>query len=202
MDMVNADLLNVIPMVSGFRSLHKTFYSPFGITVPNAFSDWISDAQIIKTELGKLGIDVKTETPSVASWTNDLDVGSFDTSLTYGVTYYNPYFYYYYTLDGANATPIGTVTTSNYERYKNPQVDQLLNSYLSLTSQSKQVAVIDQLQKVMLTQVPVIPMFYNANWNQYSTKYFTDYPSASNPYATPTYSWPDVQVEFTHLKVK
>ncbi|MCY0899388.1 MAG: ABC transporter substrate-binding protein [Firmicutes bacterium] len=172
------------------------------VTVPNSFSDWIEDAQIIRENLGKLGITVHVNTPSVSTWTSDLDTGTFSMSLTYGLNYYNPYFYYFYTLDGVNSAPIGKVATSNYERYNNPATNQLLAEYDDATTLQQQKPIIDKLQAIMLQQVPVIPMFYNANWNEYDTRYYVGWPSASDPYCTPDYTWPDVEVEFTHLRVR
>jgi len=174
----------------------------FTMTVPTGFSDWIEDSQIISTDLAQLGITVHVSTPSVSTWTNDLDTGSYNMSLTYGINYYNPYFYYDYNLDSANTAAIGQVATSNYERYSNAQTDQLLTEYEGSTSATQQKAIVQQLEKVMLQQVPLIPMFYNANWNEYDTRYFVGWPNASDPYVTPDYTWPDVEVEFTHLSLR
>lgn len=174
----------------------------FTMTVPTGFSDWIEDSQIISGDLAKLGITLHVNTPSVTTWTNDLDTGNFQMSLTYGINYYNPYFYYDYNLDSANTAAVGKVATSNYERYSSSSTDALLSEYQGLTNSTQQKAVIQKLEQVMLSQVPVIPMFYNANWNEYDSRYVVGWPSASNPYVTPDYTWPDVEVEFTHLKLR
>ena len=44
------------------------------------------------------------------------------------------------------------------------------------------IADIASIAKVVLTQVPAIPLTARPNWFDYSTKYFTGWPSASDPY--------------------
>lgn len=172
----------------------------FTLIVPTGFSDWIEDASIIQNNLKALGITVNVDTPSVSTWTSDMETGNYDMTLNFGLNYYNPYFYYDNNLSGANTAPIGQTATSNYERYNNPTVNALLKTYQQSTSKTQQHQIIDQLQQVMLQQVPVIPMFSAANWNEYDTRYYVGWPDASHPYVTPTYNSPDVEMEFTHLE--
>jgi peptide/nickel transport system substrate-binding protein len=174
----------------------------FTMIVPTGFSDWIEDSSIIQSNLKQLGITVNVQTPSISTWVSDMETGDFDMTLNFGLNDFNPYFYYQDDLNSANSAPIGKVATSNYERYDNSQVNALLTQYQQSTSSSAQHRIIDQLEKVMLTQVPVIPMFYAANWNEYDTRYYVGWPTASNPYAVPTYNTPDVEMEFTHLRVR
>lgn len=174
----------------------------FTMIVPTGFSDWIEDAAIIQGNLKQLGITVNVQTPSVSTWVSDMETGDFDVTLNFGLNQFNPYFYYQDDLNSANSAPIGKVATSNYERYDNAQVDALLTKYQQSTNTAEQHQIIDQLEKVMLTQVPVIPMFYAANWNEYDNRYYVGWPTASNPYAVPTYNTPDVEMEFTHLSVR
>lgn len=172
----------------------------FTMIVPTGFSDWIEDAAIIQSNLKALGITVNVQTPSVSTWVSDMQTGTFDMTLNFGLNQYNPYFYYESDLATSNSAPIGQDATSNYERYSNQNVDNLLNEYAQSTSATQQKQIIDQLEQVMLQQVPVIPMFYAANWNEYDNRYYVGWPDASNPYVTPTYALPDVEMEFTHLK--
>ncbi len=174
----------------------------FTMIVPTGFSDWIEDASIIQGNLKALGITLNVNTPSISTWVSDMQTGSFDMTLNFGLNQYNPYFYYEADLASSNSAPIGKNATSNYERYSNPKVDAMLAHYAQSTSATQQHQIIDQLQQVMLSQVPVIPMFYAANWNEYDNRYYTGWPNASNPYATPTYNSPDVEMEFTHLAPK
>jgi peptide/nickel transport system substrate-binding protein len=87
-------------------------------------------------------------------------------------------------------------------RFSDPAVDKLLNDY-SAASESEQHSIVSQLQKVMLTQVPTIPMTQSAYWFQYSTKNLTGWPTPSNPYALPApYAIPDNEQVLINLKGK
>ena len=43
----------------------------------------------------------------------------------------------------------------------------------------------NQIQGIMLEQVPVIPVTESVAWYQYNTKVFTGWPTKDNPYAAP-----------------
>ena len=50
----------------------------------------------------------------------------------------------------------------------------------------------NQLQQVMLKDVPVIPVTEEVDWFQYDTSKFTGWVTQSNPYAQPAaYAYPD-----------
>jgi len=55
------------------------------------------------------------------------------------------------------------------------------------------------LEKIVATQLPVIPMFYGVAWDEYNTTHFTGWPNASNPYATGEPDGP--QNEYTVLQL-
>lgn len=173
----------------------------FNITVPNDYTDWIQTCKVLKDNLAAVGITLNLQTPSDTGWYNQLQTGQYDMSLTYGLNAYNPWFYYDSVLSSANTAPIGKPASSNFERWSNPTTDQLLQSYQETTDKAKQKQIINQLEQLMVTQVPLIPLFYNANWNEYSTKNFVGWPDASNPYATPDFLFQDNEVIMTHLKL-
>jgi peptide/nickel transport system substrate-binding protein len=51
---------------------------------------------------------------------------------------------------------------------------------------------VDQLEKVMLSDVPVIPITEAVDWFQYDTGSFSGWPTPSNQYAQPAaYNYPD-----------
>jgi peptide/nickel transport system substrate-binding protein len=173
----------------------------FNFAVPTGFTDWIQSYKVISDDLAKLGITLHLQTPSQEAWYNQLQTGSFDMSLTYGLNAFDPWFYYYSVLSSDNSAPIGKPASSNFERWSDPTTDQLLKQYQSLTDLNQRKDVIHKLEKIMIDQVPLIPLFYNANWNQYSTKDFVGWPDANNPYATPSFTFPDNEVIMTHLQL-
>ncbi|MCI1881912.1 MAG: ABC transporter substrate-binding protein [Sporolactobacillus sp.] len=171
----------------------------FTIEVPTGWTDWITNCKLIKSQLNQLGINLTVKTPNQSTWSNDLGMGHFDMSFTSGLNLYDPWFYYDNYLNSNNAKQGSTPAAGNYGGWKDKKTDQLLNAYKSTTNAQEKKKIINDLQVIMYEQSPVIPLFYNANWNQYSTKKFVGWPTAKNPYATPTFAIPDTEIIMTHL---
>src|SRR4029077_1586986 len=103
-------------------------------------------------------------------------------------------------LYSANSAPIGKPAGSNFERYSNPATDALINEYATTTDPTMQHSIVDQLQKVMLQDVPVIPVTESVDWFQYDTGSFSGWPTPSNPFAQPAaYNYPDWGQVMMHL---
>jgi peptide/nickel transport system substrate-binding protein len=59
----------------------------------------------------------------------------------------------------------------------------------------------NQLQKILVDQVPVIPVLEEVDWFQFNKLAFTGFPSAKNPYAQPgLYNEPDWGYVLDNLK--
>jgi peptide/nickel transport system substrate-binding protein len=52
----------------------------------------------------------------------------------------------------------------------------------------------------MYTQTPVVLLYYGGSWGLFSTKSFTGWPSASDPYTLPTNYNNALLTVLTHLK--
>jgi peptide/nickel transport system substrate-binding protein len=61
----------------------------------------------------------------------------------------------------------------------------------------------NQLQQVMVSDVPIIPVVEAVDWYQYDTASFTGWPTSTDPYAQPAaYSYPDMEQVLLHLQPK
>ncbi|MGO9280105.1 MAG: ABC transporter substrate-binding protein [Streptosporangiaceae bacterium] len=167
---------------------------PLSFTILNngGFSDWVAAVQTIQASLKAVGIQVTPENLAATTYESDLYTGKYQLgydSETGGPT---PYFELRQWLYSPNSAPIGTAAGSNFERYSNPATDALINEYGATTSAAMQHSIVDQLQKVMLQDVPVIPVTEEVDWFQYDTGSFSGWPTQSNPYAQPAaYNYPD-----------
>ncbi len=171
------------------------------ITV-SGYTDWDASLQEIKQEVAPLGIQLNIQDVASATYSSRLDNGDYD--LAYGAETGGPAPYYELRqmLYSANSAPLGKAATSNWERFSDPAVDKLIESYASSTD-AEQHTIINQLQKVMLEQVPVLPTTENVDWFQYNTKNFTGWPTAQDQYALPSpYSLPDQEQVLLHLSPK
>ncbi len=169
------------------------------LEVPTGWTDWIQDCQIIKSNLAQLGITVNVQTPSVTTDMNNMFTGNFDMALMYENSYANPWFVYDQVLASNESAPIGKVAAANYERWINRPTDTLLAQYEKTTNVAKERQIIDQLQKIMYTQLPVVNLMYGAAWNEYQTNHYVGWPTQQNPYAMPSNTYPDNLVIITHL---
>jgi peptide/nickel transport system substrate-binding protein len=175
---------------------------PLSFTILNngGFSDWVAAVQTIQTSLKAVGIAVTPENLAATTYQTDLYTGKYQLgygSETGGPT---PYFELRQWLYSANSAPIGTAAGSNFERYSNPATDALINEYGATTSAATQQSIVDQLEKVMLTDVPVIPVTESVDWYQYDTGSFTGWVTKSDPYAQPAaYNYPDWGQMLLHL---
>ena len=174
----------------------------FTLEVPTGWTDYIQDTQIIQKELGRLGIKVRVETPSVSTDYSDVETGHFQAALVYGWAESNPYFIYDYILSRSESAPVGQATAfnANSERWNNTETNTLLSQLQATKSVAKQHRLVDALQKITFTQVPVVSLVYGASWNEYQTNHYVGWPTPKNPYADPSISWPDTLIEMTHLR--
>ena len=93
---------------------------------------------------------------------------------------------YYNLLSSDFLHPIGESAPSNYQRYSNPEVDALLTEFRTSVDETRQKEIAGELQEVMYNDVPIVSVYYAGLWGLVSNKSFTGWPSAENPYMTPT----------------
>jgi peptide/nickel transport system substrate-binding protein len=170
----------------------------FTIKTISGYSDWDSSLQVITQELKAVGIAVNVQDENSGPYGTDLASGHFQ--LAYAgsgglgpVPGPSPY----YELRGALFS--GSIGSYNFSRFKSASTDALFNEYAG-ASQPQQVQIMHQIQKVMVDQIPYIPVTEGVDWFQYDTKNIGGWPNASNPYAQPSpYASPDNAVVLTHL---
>jgi peptide/nickel transport system substrate-binding protein len=170
----------------------------FTIKTISGYSDWDSSLQIITQELKAVGIAVTVQDENSTPYAADLQGGHFQ--LAYAgsgglgpIPGPSPY----YELRGALFS--GSIGSYNFSRFKSAAADSLFNQYAG-ASQSQQVQIMHEIQKMMVDEIPFIPVTEGVDWFQYDTTNVSGWPTASNPYAQPSpYASPDNAVVVTHL---
>ena len=167
------------------------------------FSDWVSAVNVIQSELKAVGIQVTPDNLSGSTYSTDVADGHFQLAYDWDSGGPTPYYELRAILDSANTAAIGSPAASNYERYSSTSTDALIKQYAATTSTAAQHQVIDQLEHVMLSQVPVIPVTEQVDWYQYDTQHIGGWVTQSDPYAQPgQYLTPDWGVVLLHLYYK
>jgi peptide/nickel transport system substrate-binding protein len=171
----------------------------FNLNVVTGWSDWVTDCQIIASELKAIGIQVNVNALSYNAYSVANENGTFDMAIG-SVAGSTPFYVYQALLSKGKSAPVGQIASSNYERWMDPTTEQLLSQYATTTDKNVQLQALYGLEKIMVEKVPAIPMVYGAFWFEYSTKNFTGWPTQDNPYAVGA-NWqaPDNEQTVLHL---
>jgi peptide/nickel transport system substrate-binding protein len=175
----------------------------FSIANNGGFSDWVAAVNVIQQNLKAVGIQVTPKNMAAPAYQAAMYNGNYQLGYYAETGGPSPYYELRQWLFSGNSAPIGQPAGSNFERYSNPGTDALINAYPATTDPAKQHSIVNQLQKVMLSQVPVIPITEQVDWFQYDTGKFTGWVTQQNPYAQPAaYNYPDWGQQMMHLAPK
>jgi peptide/nickel transport system substrate-binding protein len=151
------------------------------ISVPQGWSDWEAARDMIISSTKDAGIRLHAKVKDFNTWQSDRNTGKFDLVIdnAYQLSD-NPWTYW----NGVFHMPVITTGTgqtfANYERYDNPTA-WALTQKLDKTppSDTKTIASLNnQLQTILMQDLPLIPLWYNGIWAQMTSKYWTNWPAA------------------------
>jgi peptide/nickel transport system substrate-binding protein len=173
------------------------------IHVISGWSDWVASNQIITKNLSDIGISSKVALePDWGSWQPNAMSTKFPTLLWQGGSQGSPYGYFYANLSQNAFIPSGTdgSPTGNWEHYANAQATSLLSQWKATLDPKKQQAIATQLEKIWLTDLPIVPLFIGPRWSTYSTKYFHCFDTPKNFFGDPIFTtFPDNVLSFTRI---
>lgn len=156
------------------------------IIVPNGWTDWMESIRVIAESAKAVGINVTPDFPDYAARTDALQRGNFDLAIANDAQISNtPWTYYNWIF----RQPIADVMNAgNFGRYENAQawdlVQQLDRTPVEDVEGAKRIT--SQLQRIMLTDLPIIPLWYNGMWSQVSNNVWTNFPSDSSYHVVPS----------------
>jgi peptide/nickel transport system substrate-binding protein len=171
----------------------------FSIEDPSSYTDYATDAQLIAGQLNSEGFEVSFDGVQATQWYSDVAAGNFQAVLRWSNQGPTPWDYFDLWMDNGLSAPIGKPAGGDFGRYDSPQVQSLLERYTATDNPATQQHVLDQLETVMATQAPVIPLLYGAAWYEYSTKDYTGWPTGSDPYIDPVPNAPYMEYTLLHL---
>jgi peptide/nickel transport system substrate-binding protein len=193
-------------VVGGVRENSAGQKLSFSIVNNGGFSDWVATLQdVVIPELAAVGIQAKLDDLSQTSYESALYTGKYQIGYDDQTGGPGPFYEFRQWLFSGNSAPIGQLAATNWERYSNKSTDALINEYEATpsTDTAKQTSILNQLQLVMLKEVPIIPVTGEVDWYQWSTKNFTGWPTPPHWYAQPAqYAYPDWGQVLLHLGPK
>jgi peptide/nickel transport system substrate-binding protein len=173
----------------------------FTIVNNGGFSDWVASVNVIQQNLKAVGIQVTPKNLAQTAHQTAIFTGKYDLGYYAETGGPTPYYELRQWLYSGNSAPIGQPAGSNFERYSNKATDALINAYPTTTDTGQQHAIVTKLQKVMLQDVPVIPITESVDWFQYDTGTFKGWVTQANPYAQPAaYNYPDWGQQMMNLQ--
>lgn len=158
----------------------------FSLLFPSSYSDWMTDCSIIEQNLSAIGIAVNCDGVSYQTWSADESTGqfqaTFDTAV--GPTPYQEY-NEVFSVGPSGLPAIGQSNDYvNLERYVNPQAEAVLKQLQTINpaNTSAQKAAVSVLEKIMVNDVPVIPLFESTYHEDFVNGPLYGWPSSSNNY--------------------
>ena len=163
--------------------------APVSIECPKGWTDWEDAIMVILGSLKEIGIAAEKKFVEYAVWDADLRLGTFDLAIktqTAERSMATPWFRFQQLLYSKNLPKINQSAFYNQGRYKNEKVNELQEAIPSIADSSLLKKAYKDLNKIVMDEVPVVPLFYKpTQYYQFSTKYWTNYPTEENPYAPP-----------------
>jgi peptide/nickel transport system substrate-binding protein len=150
------------------------------IIVPNGWSDWMTAIQMIADSAKDAGIRVTPAYPDFNGLVDERNSGKFDLVINNEKQIGNTPFTYY---DYLFHLPIAEKQTfANFSRFTQagatPWALTLKLNKTKSTEVAKAKKIHSQIQKVILEDLPAIPLWYNGMWSQYNTSVWTSFPAA------------------------
>ncbi len=172
----------------------------FSVYDPVPFSDYWENAALMSQELQPLGMDVTTKpAQGYSDWNTNItsQPSQWQTAIHWGNGGSIPYIQFQNWLDSKDANSV-----AHYQGYSNPDADAALRKYESTdpSDTATLYPIVQQLEKIMSTDVPDAPLLYGADWNVFSSAKYTGWPNQSHPYMNPSPSDPQMPYILMQLK--
>ncbi|MHB8589620.1 MAG: ABC transporter substrate-binding protein [Candidatus Dormibacteraceae bacterium] len=172
----------------------------FSVYDPVPFSDYWENAALMSQELQPLGMDVTTKpAQGYSDWNTNItsNPSQWQTAIHWGSGGSIPYTQYQNWFDSKDANSV-----AHYIGYSNPSADAALRKYESTdpSDTASLYPIVQQLEKIMSTDVPEAPLLYGADWNVFSSAKYTGWPNQSHPYMNPSPSDPQMPYILMQLK--
>jgi peptide/nickel transport system substrate-binding protein len=156
------------------------------LATPSGWTDWNEAARVITDSAKSAGIQVTAETPAAEVVQDQRESGQFDLILDNQRQMANtPWTYYEYVF---GLPVLEQQTTINFGRYENQEAWDLVNQLnaTKIDDLDGMKSIASRLQRIQLTEEPVIPLWYNGLWAQYSNSVWTNWPADGSAAVLPT----------------
>jgi len=176
---------------SGMLNLRNGKGEPltFFASCPAGWTDWEATIKIAVEGMRAIGINVKEQFVEYPVWDSNLKNGLFDFTMKTPLPEQSPslpWSRFDQVMSSHNLVPVGEVMYLNEGRYQNSTADSLLQLIPEHTATVEIKNAYRALNRLFMDEMPIIPLMYRP-WffYQFSTKYWSNFPTEKNPYAPP-----------------
>jgi len=158
------------------------------ITAPSDWNDYVDSGMMLaQTWTQELGANATFEGIDVDTWWGDRSTGDFNAAQrAAGTTGPLPFFLYRDMIAQPGMggfAEMGAAGDWNLGRWVNPEAGQAFTALTSSPVAAEREAGLRALQRLMVEEVPVIPLAPRPIFSAFSTMCYTGWPSDANPYA-------------------
>ncbi len=152
------------------------------VIVPNGWSDWMEAAKIIASNAQAVGINVQADYPDYNGYLDARLQGTFDLAIDNQPQLSNTPWSYYHWVFYDKLADIATSQGGNYGRYDNQTAFDLVTQLDKTPTDDLATMkdLVSKLQTIQLTDMPVIPLWYNGAWAQFNSTYWTNWPGSGD----------------------
>jgi peptide/nickel transport system substrate-binding protein len=158
-------------------------------TCPSGWTDWETTVKIAVSGMRAIGIDAREKFLEYPVWDKELKNGLFDFTMKTPHPELSPscpWMRFEKVMSTKYWAPVGQVMYENEGRFKNAQADSLLLALPRLTDQAEIIKGYQMLNRIFMSEMPVVPLMYRPwHFYQFSTRTWTNFPTAKNPYSPP-----------------
>jgi len=170
----------------GFRDNKDGSPIALEIIVPNGWTDWMESIKVLSESAKAVGINVEPAFPDYGARTDAIQQGTFDLAIVNDQQLSNtPWTYYNWIF----RQPVADVMNAgNFGRYESPEAWDLVQQLDQTPVEDLEgmKAITSQLQTIQLTDVPIIPLWFNGMWSQVSDAVWTNWPSDAGNHFLPS----------------
>ncbi|HEY8942662.1 MAG TPA: ABC transporter substrate-binding protein [Polyangiaceae bacterium] len=167
------------------------------IKSPTGWSDWEAIVRIAVRGMRSVGIDARERFVDASLFWTALYGGDFDLIMYTPASSplpSTPWSRFEWVLTSNDwSPPRAEKMYKNMGRFNNPKsptylprVDELLNTIPKLTDEAELMAAYREINRLYMELQPTLPLVYRPDqFYEFSTKYWTNFPTAANPYLPP-----------------
>ncbi|MDC9825134.1 ABC transporter substrate-binding protein [Devosia sp. ZB163] len=156
----------------------------FGISMPSGWTDWVNTGQTVAENLQDVGINASLKTMDQGAWFDGVPQGNFDVYVMWTNGGPTPHSQYHPMFNPRQMVP-GQIDFQAMHQMPLPAAEEALVRFQSTSDRDAQLAALLEVHKAVAENVPVVSLFANPTWFEYSTRRFTGWVTKENPFVRP-----------------